>query len=433
MKSISVKVTIWSLAALLVSLAVFIVVANSVMGKSINDSITQFNRFFFHQAVSVYRAGGPAALARYTEELNRSGAVQYYLTDPQGRDLATGEDRSEMVRDTIGQHRPFSRSHGGFTIGVASEDGRYAFLASGKAPSSARFAAFYLLLLATVATLYWLVTANIAAPLRRLARVVDRFGRGELTARADAKSNDEVGNLGRSFNAMAERIQTLRIAERQLLQDVSHELRSPLARLTFEAEMVRKTSDRDAAATRLRHEIERLSELVGTLIDMARAEGEAGAVEMEDVVLNDLLLSIAEDCDVEAADRGCTLSMTLTDAVNLRGDAELLRRAVENVIRNAIRYAPSGTAVEVVLEREGEAVTISVRDRGPGIPSELTEKIFDPFFRVDSSREENTGGLGLGLAIARRAIRVHQGDVVAQNANPGALLRITLPANPQRH
>ena len=191
---------------------------------------------------------------------------------------------------------------------------------------------------------------------------------------------------------MAERIQTLLVTERQLLQDVSHELRSPLARLTFEAEMVRKTADRDAAATRLRHEIERLSELVGTLIDMARAEGEPGTVEMEEVCLNDLLLSIAEDCEVEAVNRGCTIDLTLPDVINLHGNTELLRRAFENIIRNAIRYAPPGTAVEVVQQLEDDAVVISVRDRGLGIPSELNERVFDPFFRVDSSREEKTGG-----------------------------------------
>jgi two-component system sensor histidine kinase CpxA len=157
-------------------------------------------------------------------------------------------------------------------------------------PSAILFAPFYILLLVTVVVLYWLVTMYITRPVRQLANVVDRFGAGELTARATPRSKDEIGNLGRSFNAMAERIHTLLTTERQLLQDVSHELRSPLARLTFEAEMVRRTTDRDAAATRLRHEIERLSELVGTLIDMARAEGEPGEVEIEELCLNDLLL-----------------------------------------------------------------------------------------------------------------------------------------------
>jgi two-component system, OmpR family, sensor histidine kinase CpxA len=270
----------------------------------------------------------------------------------------------------------------------------------------------------------------ITRPVRQLADVVDRFGAGELTARAAPRSKDEIGNLGTSFNAMAKRIHTLLAAERQLLQDVSHELRSPLARLTFEAEMVRSTTDRDAAATRLRRDIERLSELVGTLIDMARAEGEPGEVEMEALCLNDLLLITAEDSELEAQAAGCSINVKAPQEINLQGNAELLRRAIENVLRNAIRYAPPESVVEVGLEREANCARITVRDYGPGIPEKFTERIFDPFFRVDSSRDERTGGLGLGLAIARRAVRVHHGDITAVNASPGALLTVTLPLRP---
>jgi len=275
--------------------------------------------------------------------------------------------------------------------------------------------------------LYWLVTMYITRPVKQLAGVVDRFGTGELTARATPRSKDEIGNLGRSFNAMAERIHTLLTTERQLLQDVSHELRSPLARLTFEAEMVRNTSDRDAAATRLRREIERLSELVGTLIDMARAEGEPGAVEMEVLCLNDLLLATAEDSEVEARAAGCSIDVKAQRETYLQGNVELLRRAIENILRNAIRYAPPESTVEVRLEREANFARITVRDYGPGIPEKLRERIFHPFFRADASRDERTGGLGLGLAIAQRAVRVHNGDITATNASPGALLTITLP------
>jgi signal transduction histidine kinase len=116
---------------------------------------------------------------------------------------------------------------------------------------------------------------------------------------------------------------------------------------------------------------------------------------------------------------------------SLQGNAELLRRAIENVLRNAIRYAPPESTVEVRLEREANWARITVRDYGPGIPEKLRERIFDPFFRADASRDEHTGGLGLGLAIARRAVRVHHGDITATNASPGALLTITLPLHPE--
>jgi len=429
MKSISMKVTIWSLAALALALACFILIGNFVFGRSATQNFTQFNQVLFRDAIVKYESGGQQELSSSIRELNRGGQVQVHLTDSQGHDLASGEDRSEIVRSTVGRNRPYYRADGRIAMGLASENGRYIWIVTTSTPSFLLFAPFYVLLLITVVALYWLVTANITRPLRHLAGVVERFGKGELNIRAIPRSNDEVGNLGRSFNAMAARIGTLLTTERQLLQDVSHELRSPLARLTFEAEMVRKTTDRDAAATRLRREIERLSELVASLIDMARAEGEPGTMEMDDVSLNDLLLTTTEECGVEAEARGCRIDVRAVEELSIQGNAELLRRAFENVLRNAIRYAPSGTAVEVTLERDHDRAMISVRDRGPGIRAEMMEKIFDPFFREDPSRQESTGGLGLGLAIARRAVRLHHGDISVANASPGAFFRIAMPIN----
>jgi two-component system sensor histidine kinase CpxA len=421
------KVTIWSVAALAISLAVFFLITVNVIGKSTNETLTQANQQLFRYALVVYHSDGKAGLARYMRELNQPGCTHYSISDASGYDLESGEDHSKLIGVSAGKDRPYRGEHNQLTMELRSGDGRYIWLSTFVGASTILFAPFYILLLVTVVVLYWLVTMYITRPVRQLANVVDRFGASDLTARANPRSNDEIGNLGRSFNAMAERIHTLLTTERQLLQDVSHELRSPLARLTFEAEMVRKTTNRDAAATRLRHEIERLSELVGTLIDMARAEGEPGKVEIEALCLNDILLVTAEDSEVEAQAAGCRIDVSAPEETNLLGNAELLRRAIENVLRNAIRYAPPDSTVEVRLEREENWARITVRDYGPGIPEKLRERIFDPFFRADASRDERTGGSGLGLAIARRAVRVHRGDITAANASPGALLTIMLP------
>lgn len=432
MRSISAKIIFWSVAALLISLAVFTMVSRSVIGGPLMESLDRYNSFHFLQARQAYQGGGPTRLSEYLADLKSAGAVEHHLTDARGKDLETGEDRSAIIRLMGGQPRWMSRQDDQFIYARTSDDGRYAWVGIVRQPFSPfTFAPFYLIVLATVAALYWLVAARIASPLRRLTAVVDRFGQGDLAARSPApkKSKDEIANLGHSFNAMAERIQTLLVAERQLLQDVSHELRSPLARLTFEAEMVRKTTDRDASALRLRREIERLSSLVGTLIDMARMEGDPATVDMEDVPLNELLQNLAADCAVEAEANHCRISFTSSAAVTVPGNAELLHRAFENVIRNAIRYSPPGGTVEIHLYRNQAQIKIAIRDHGPGIPENLIPRIFDPFFRADPSRDEATGGIGLGLAIARRAIRVHHGDITAENAHPGALLRFTLPVN----
>ena len=242
MKSISLKVTIWSVAALVISLAVFLLIGDSVVGKSAAENIAQVNQALFRQAIEAYQSGGSTKLNNYMHDLNRPSGIRFRISDASAHDLVTGEDNSDLVQRTIKSGRPFYKSHNGMTMGLRSENGRYYWLMTSVGPSAILFAPFYILLLATVLVLYWLVTMYITRPVRQLANVVDRFGAGELTARATPRSRDEIGNLGRSFNAMAERIHTLLTAERQLLQDVSHELRSPLARLTFEAEMVRKNN-----------------------------------------------------------------------------------------------------------------------------------------------------------------------------------------------
>jgi two-component system sensor histidine kinase CpxA len=226
---------------------------------------------------------------------------------------------------------------------------------------------------------------------------------------------------------LRERIGTLVAAERRLLQDVSHELRSPLARLSFAAELTRTALDRDAAVVRLKKEIDRLTDLVGALVEVTRAEGDPSATRLEPLQLGDLLQSVVEDCRVDADARGCSIGVNGELDLTLRGDRELLRRAVENVVRNAIRYTPRGSTVDVKMECAGQTARISVRDSGPGVPEELLPKIFQPFFRVDDSRDSSTGGVGLGLAIAYRAVSVHHGRLWAQNVNPGLSVCIELP------
>lgn len=426
MKSISAKIMLWTVGALVVSLAVFIFMSRFIIGTTLVEGIDRFNRLHYRQALTAYQSYGSAALARYLKELNEFVGAQHYLLDQRGMDLATGQDRSDLVRGNSRER--WSWRQGDQIVFGHTFDSAFIWVGVSRLPfSPAIFAPFYLLMLATVGALYWLVTAQIAAPLRRLAGVVERFGRGELDARAVSRSRDEIGNLGRSFNAMADRIQILLTAERQLLQDVSHELRSPLARLTFEAEMVRRSTNRDTSAARLRQEIERLSELVGSLIDMARAEGDPATFETEQVCLHELLQDIVDGCAVEASAKGCGIRFEPGAAVEVRGNEELLHRAFENVVRNAIRYTPAGTTVAIGLSKTSDSALVTVRDHGPGIPAELLTRVFDPFFRVDASRDAATGGVGLGLAIARRAIRAHKGGITAGNAGPGALFSITLP------
>jgi two-component system, OmpR family, sensor histidine kinase CpxA len=254
----------------------------------------------------------------------------------------------------------------------------------------------------------WLLAWRIASPLQSMVNTLDRFGHGDLTARVNSHRHDEIGKLGAAFDRMAERIGTLLTSQRRLLEDVSHELRSPLARLSFAAELAGTADNRGAAVTRLKKEIQRLTDLVDALLQTMQAEGEPHAISQEDVELSTLLSEIVEDCKVEA--EACECSVALHgQATTIQGERELLRRAVENIVRNGIRYSPEASTIDVAFGADDHAAYIFIRDYGPGVPQDSLNKIFEPFFRVDDSRNRSTGGVGLGLAIAHRSIISHDG------------------------
>ena len=289
---------------------------------------------------------------------------------------------------------------------------------------------YFLWLPLLIGVLCYLLAVHLASPLRNLRRVVERFGRGELGIRFHLARQDEIGELARAFNRMADHITTLLSAERRLLQDVSHELRSPLARLGFAVELAKTSNDREAALTRIRKEADRLNQLVDELLQLTRAEGDPAARNIEEIELGELLEDLVADCAVEAEAQGCRLVSRIDQSAVLTGDRELLRRACENVLRNAIRHAPAGSSVEVALSVNEGMATIAIRDQGPGVPPEALAEIFKPFYRVEKDRDRSSGGMGLGLAIASRAVELHKGRMTARNANPGLVVEIELPARP---
>ena len=197
-----------------------------------------------------------------------------------------------------------------------------------------------------------------------------------------------------------------------------------MARLAFAAELVRTADDRDAAVARLRKEISRLNNLVDALIQVTRAEDDPSQHQAEEVQFDELVLEVVEDC---RGARRCEIVAAADQPVVVRGDRELLRRTIENILQNGIRYNPEGAPLEVKLETAGDTVRVTTRDYGPGVPDDALTKIFQPFFRVDDSRDNTTGGVGLGLAIAARAVAVHHGRLSAENANPGLRVMMEIP------
>jgi signal transduction histidine kinase len=443
-RSIFTKIVVWFTLTVGLSLVGFMVTAillsERLSGR--DPAIPRLHAILLDEARRAYEEGGSPRLAAYLRRLNSYTEIDYYLTDPQGIDLVDGEDRSALLAMRPARVRarrsrswlfpilafPIREPSGVLVHGSGSR--RYRMIAvlpprPGIGQTEALL--YFLWLPVLIGILCYTMAIHLASPLRGLRRVLEKFGRGDLGIRYHLARRDEIGDLAQAFNRMADQIATLLTAERRLLQDVSHELRSPLARLGFAVELAKTSPDREAALARIRKEGDRLNHLVNELLQLTRAEGDPGARNLEDVDLVKLLQELVADCSLEADAQGCRLVLKGDRSLAITGDRELLRRACENVLRNAIRHSPAGTSVDIELTRHQGQAEVAIRDHGTGVPRDLLVDIFEPFFRVEGDRDRSSGGVGLGLAIARRAVELHQGTVSAFNTNPGLVVVLHLP------
>jgi signal transduction histidine kinase len=276
---------------------------------------------------------------------------------------------------------------------------------------------------------------RLSTPVSRLQQTARRFASGDLKARADASTfpsrPPEYKQLARDFDDMAGRIETLVDSQRQLLRDVSHELRTPLTRLNLAIDNARHASFPAIATSldRIEQESERLNTLIDRILRLSRLEAVETATRQDTIELADFIESIVSDADFEATAHQRRISMTRADTCRVAGDRELLREALENIVRNAIRYTPEGTMVTVSAYRASPAeYRIVIQDRGPGVSGEHIDAIFEPFFRV--AQRPDAPGFGIGLATAKRAIGLHQGTIQARNlAEGGFEVAIGLPVS----
>jgi two-component system sensor histidine kinase CpxA len=436
MNSLFTKILLWFGCTLAITLVGSAFIAGQSARRNASDlesPASHLLTFELEEARSAYETGGRPGLQSFLDTLERVYNATGILTDETGRDLLTHEDQTPLIRSSS-RRRVFSfLGMAGTTVARTSEDGRYCFIfqvPGGTVGTWFLTPEHLFFLVAAVLLCYWL-TYHLTSPVRTLQKAVERFGRGDLTARTGSTRRDELGQLARAFDRMAGRISTLVDAERRLLLDISHELRSPLARLGVAVELARSGEDLDSALNRIQRESDRLNSLVGQLLEVTRVEGDPASLRRNVVRLDELVRQVVDDCEIEAAAHRCRLQYEAPLAVTVEGDHELLRRAVENVVRNAIRYAPRDTVVDVVLENEGARAMVKVRDHGPGVPEEALPRLFDAFYRVDRDRDRASGGVGLGLSIARRAVELHQGTIRARNADPGLEVTVELPARPQ--
>lgn len=285
----------------------------------------------------------------------------------------------------------------------------------------------------------YLIARSISTPVRRLQTAAHTLSAGNLDARAGpevTKRRDELGTLGREFDSMAERLSALIAARQSLLRDISHELRSPLARMEMAIGLARQEpGTTHEQLDRVQRESERLDQLIGHILEYARLERDPSTVRFEDLDVAELTRQIVHDAEFESQSPPGRLRLTSDDTVQMKGDAQVLHSAIDNVVRNALLHGDPKLPiiVAVVNDDAAQAIRISVRDHGPGVREEDLPHIFEPFYRAGAkdSKQVLTEGSGIGLAITQRAAALHGGDVSASNADGGGLIvTMTLPRGP---
>jgi signal transduction histidine kinase len=417
------------ISTLTISFLVFRTISDHMQRIHIIPIFDRFDEVLVETARAILKNNGQQALANYLTKLDGIFGDSHYLLNSHGLDLVSGVSRAAFLPPP-----PASKwrvvAHGQSIISHRSEDGQYWFASVGRhyEPKIWSFLPYYFLVIGATGVLCWLASAGVISPIRRIAGSIALFGQGDLSVRVHTNRHDEIGQLSSSFNQTAERLQRLILNERRLLGDISHELRSPLARLKFAVKLARTSPDRIAAFDRIDRDVDRITSLVSDILEMTFVEGEPAVQHTKLAAVGDILNEVVSDCVINAEARGCRIEFTKRCSGESIVHGELLRRAVENVLRNGIRYSPERSNIEVSLTGDSGNLHIAVRDYGPGVPEESLPRIFDPFFRVEEARDTtNGGGSGLGLSIAKRAVQVHHGTITAENASPGLRVQITIP------
>jgi signal transduction histidine kinase len=440
------KIFLWFwLTLLLISATVFVGTAFYLQGEN-DDERRRWRPAVRTQAVSqVLRFSGEDAVKEMLQRRkNRHGQPPVIVLNEQGNDIL-GRPVDQRLIDHAKQRLVVAPDGKEYRILSSPRDGprfrerrpppieriighffkRVVFLWLGIALALSGIVCFWLA---------WYLTR----PIHQLQRAAQRLSQGQLDTRVShqiGNRRDEIADLGKDFDVMAEHLQKLINNQKQLLSDVSHELRSPLARLQVALGLARKKTGVEAEADLLRieHETGRLDDLIGQSLTLSRLDAGASYLMDDYIDVATLLEEIINDGNFEARDKNKKVAFSYTQSWTINVNAELLRRALENVIRNAINYTQDNSTVEVALKenpKNTQEFIISICDQGSGVPEDKLADLFEPFVRLSSARDRDSGGYGLGLTIAKRAVLFHQGSITAKNrTSQGLCIDIILPAN----
>ncbi|HEX8422726.1 MAG TPA: ATP-binding protein [Pyrinomonadaceae bacterium] len=446
MNSLFLKVFLWFWLAMALVIGALFLTTELTRERQQYPAFTGMDKVigaFARLAAETYEREGREGLVKLFGDSEGDPNMTFYLLDESGTEVS-GKTPSPAMQETARR----AATTGGITRGApgqkmfvahptTTESGRRFVLIDSRggrgffSDQPVAQALRVLAVLLTAGLLCYLLARYIVSPVIKLRDVTGQVARGDLSARVSpllGKRRDEFADLGHDFDRMAARIETLVQAQHRLIGDISHELRSPLTRLGVALELARQRTPPEACSMldRIGRESESINEMIGQLLTLSRIESSADELQKSRINLDEVVQEVTNDADFEARSRNRSARATTCTPCVTTGVPGLIRSAVENVVRNAVRHTAEGTEVEIALScagagEDGRAV-ITVRDRGAGVPEIALDEIFRPFYRVEEARDRQTGGSGLGLAIAARAARLHGGQIKASNAPDGGLI-----------
>jgi two-component system sensor histidine kinase CpxA len=455
MKSLFLRIFLFYWVAQALFMVLAIIIATALRPSREISNLQSEEATFLSETVQAYQKGGETAAWKYLRGVRETYHVRVFVADEQGTDLLGRKPPEWVRRAQLGEMRTAESFWGRLTrqqflrSSMTTPDGHhYTLVIELAPPPEGMFGPHGLPIFVGILSsglVCYLLARYLTSPIARLRAATQKLAEGDLGARAgvpQSRRHDEMAELMRDFNRMAERLEKLVNAQRRLLTDISHELRSPLARLNVALELARRRSGPDAgsALDRIDRETSRLNQLIQKLLTLARLDGGDEFIQKSSLHLEHLISEIAKDAAFEAQDRRCEVEVDVADDCVVTGNARLLQSAIENVVRNAVRYTEPGTNVQVRLEQgmgtKGPEAVVRVTDSGPGVPEDALDKLFRPFYRIDDARGRQTGGVGLGLAITERAVALHGGAIRAVNRLQGGLMveiRLPLASNASDH
>ncbi len=445
------KIFLWFLAAISLMVGVVVFLNWTVQTEPVVSrwriSVRNQTNIYAATAAQVYANQGEKGLSEFLDRIRQAETIgEVDLIGENGRTwLSEGvnaDDYRELIAKALAGDSVEIENHPETALSarqVSLPNGeRYVLIVRWERPrmtpffgeSPLRYLRYGGLLL-TAFLLCWALARYLSSPIGKLRRATQKLAAGDLSTRVAGKvgnRRDELAELAKDFDVMAERIESLITSQQRLSRDVSHELRSPLARMNVALEIAKQKSNGENASVfqRIETESQRLNDMISRLLTLSKLETGSQDFERRELNLKTLVEQVASDADFEANANKRSVKIIRADECRVLGSESLIQSAVENVLRNAVRYTREGTAVEVSLSNGGSNAVLRVVDHGGGVPEAELSNLFRPFYRVGEARDRGSGGTGLGLAIAERAVIAHKGTITAQNIGDGLAVEIVL-------